>query len=139
MVATPKLCVITDSKENDFLQLLERFSIPFEVQPTSISKDQIERYASLAILADSYPELPTISNKLELLVDSFINANKPVFCEFLPIEGVVTREKITKPYTRLIARDIQSPLLNGFQPLDLFETHQNPFLSCNSSDRKSVV
>ena len=87
-----------------------------------------KKSAGLIILADWYPNLPDNLNILQSKLMEFVEAQLPVFCEFLPVNEVLTGESDSPIFNRLISCDIKSPLLNGFEPLTLFEAHQLTFL-----------
>jgi hypothetical protein len=131
-----KLAVITSKDSNDLLNLFDKLSIPyFKILYSKIDTLEIEKYSGLVVLADEYPMivLPKYVAAIQELINHFKHLKKPVFCEFFPLQNIITSEIIEKPYTRLVALDKKSPILKNIDPLTLFDVHLCKFLVNNSN------
>ncbi|MFX0103491.1 MAG: hypothetical protein ACFFCS_28275 [Candidatus Hodarchaeota archaeon] len=139
MVLLQKIAIITSASSNSMLQLMQHLSIPFEVFPEGIAMEKSADFNALAVIADQYPNLPSNLTELQSLVLAFKDAGKPVFCEFLPLEGLLAPEITSKEYTRLISRTTNNIILDGIDELSLFETHQNPFLIADKTPSDTII
>lgn len=120
--------IITSEEKNAFIEIVDELGIPFEIISLNKLREEMSSYNALVVLADEYPEIVDESEAIHRLITHFSEADLPVFCEYMPIPGLVSSKTWSREHTRLIAREENTVILDGIESLSLFETHQNTFL-----------
>ena len=137
-----KIAIISkkpNTKSSAIIQIMEHLKIPFDIIHDDKFLEDIKDYSALVVIADKYPDISENAAHLQSLVLGFQQLKKPIFCEYLPLKGLITDKITKKDYTRLVSQEVQSPILSEIDALSLFETHQNPFLITKGVNSESYT
>ncbi|MHA1371406.1 MAG: hypothetical protein ACTSRA_17035, partial [Promethearchaeota archaeon] len=115
-------------------RLLNYFRVNFKkIQWDDFVSDESSRYSGYLLLSSSYPAVrePTADeiNKLKEL----LNSGVPIFCEYLPVPGLISNNVLRMPYGRIVSLREDDRLFKGIPKLSLLEPHQNPFLEVTAA------
>ena len=93
------LAIITNKTESAFHSIVKSLEIPYDLIPAEdITPNLCETYTCLAVLADNYPTITTQRENIISIIDEFQKQNKPIFCEYFPIPGIISEKTISKPF-----------------------------------------
>ncbi|MHA1682013.1 MAG: hypothetical protein ACTSUE_13830 [Promethearchaeota archaeon] len=130
MKKTKKLCVVSDSQdENSLVLLMEELELGYEIMDWKRFLGTVNSdYAGYVIISPDYPEFRTPSKAEYDKIVSIVDDEIPIFCEFLPLRGLIEPVLAEMPFSRLVVVENDGKYFKSMEPMTLLEIHQVPVL-----------